>query len=118
VSKRSRVRNRNIPMTMKAMRTEKATLISTTSGIPLAPVAARIRPFSTDMNPTAMLTALPRVTIIKRPSSTTERAKARSSRASEPASAVTRSITTMESATSAIPASIVGPMPTTVSTSR
>ena len=28
------------------MRTEKATLISTTSGMPLAPVAARIRPFS------------------------------------------------------------------------
>ncbi len=69
-------------MTMKAIRTEKATLISTTSGMPLAPVAARIRPFSSDMKPTTWLTALRRVTIISRPSSTTESAKARSSRAS------------------------------------
>src|SRR4029077_13178754 len=45
VSKRSRMRNRKIPITMKAMRTEKATLISTTSGMPLAPVAASTRPF-------------------------------------------------------------------------
>ena len=29
-----------MPMTMKAIRIEKATLISTTSGMPLAPVAA------------------------------------------------------------------------------
>src|SRR6185437_6251348 len=50
LSKRSRMRNRKMPMTMKAIRTEKATLISTTSGMPLAPVAARIRPFSSDMN--------------------------------------------------------------------
>ena len=53
-------------MTMKAIRTEKATLISTTSGMPLAPVAARIRPFSSDMKPTIWLTALLRVTIIKK----------------------------------------------------
>ena len=46
------------------------------------------------------------------PSSTTESAKARSSRASGSASAVTRSIKTMESATSPIPASMVGPIPT------
>ena len=69
-------------MTMKATSTEKATLISTTSGMPLAPVAARIRPFSSDMKPTTWLTALRRVTIISRPSSTTESANARSSRAS------------------------------------
>src|SRR5262249_42188486 len=81
-SKRSRMRNRNTPMTMNATSTEKATLISTTSGMPLAPVAARIMPFSSDMNPTTWLTALRRVTIIKRPSNTTESANARSSRAS------------------------------------
>src|SRR5262249_17947420 len=51
VSKRSRMRNRKMPMTMKAISTEKATLISTTSGMPLAPVAASTRPFSSDMNP-------------------------------------------------------------------
>ena len=62
--------------------TEKATLISTTSGMPLAPVAARMRPFSSDMKPTTWLTALRRVTIISRPSSTTDSANARSSRAS------------------------------------
>ena len=39
-------------MTMRAIRIEKATLISTTSGMPLAPVAARISPFSSDMKPT------------------------------------------------------------------
>ena len=61
-----------MPITMKAIRIEKATLISTTSGMPLAPVAARIRPFSSDMKPTTWLTALRRVTIISRPSSTTD----------------------------------------------
>ena len=35
-------------MTMKAIRIEKATLISTTSGMPLAPVAASTNPFSSD----------------------------------------------------------------------
>ena len=39
-------------MTMKAIRMEKATLISTTSGMPLAPVAASTSPFSSDMKPT------------------------------------------------------------------
>ena len=72
VSKRSRMRNRKMPMTMKAIRIEKATLISTTNGMPLAPVAASTRPFSSDMKPTTWLTALRRVTIISRPSSTTD----------------------------------------------
>src|SRR5262249_33787694 len=45
LSKRSRMRNRKMPMTMNAIRMEKATLISTTKGIPLAPVAARMSPF-------------------------------------------------------------------------
>ena len=61
-----------MPITMKAIRIEKATLISTTSGMPLAPVAASTRPFSSDMKPTTWLTALRRVTIISRPSSTTD----------------------------------------------
>ena len=99
LSKRSRIRNRKMPMTMKAMRIEKATLISTTSGMPLAPVAASTRPFSSDMNPTTWLTALRRVTIISRPSSTTDSANARSSRASGSASCATRSITTIDRAT-------------------
>ena len=107
-----------MPITMKAIRIEKATLISTTSGMPLAPVAASTRPFSSDMKPTTWLTALRRVTIISRPSSTTESAKARSSRASGSASAVTRSITTIESATRPMPSSMVRPTPTTFSISR
>ena len=85
MSKRSRMRNRKIPITISATRIEKATLISTTSGMPLAPVAARIRPFSIDMKPITWLTALRRDTIISRPSRMTDRAKARSSRASVPA---------------------------------
>ena len=40
------------PHTMKAISTENATLISTTSGMPRAPVAARLIPFSSDMNAT------------------------------------------------------------------
>src|SRR6185437_12165273 len=118
VSKRSRMRNRKMPMTMKAISTEKATLISTTSGMPLAPVAASTRPFSSDMKPTTWLTALRRVTFINSARSTTESAKARSSRASGSTLAVTRSITTIDSATSPMPSSMVGPVPTTVSISR
>src|SRR5262245_49792844 len=118
VSKRSRIRKRKIPITMNAIKTEKATLISTTSGMPLAPVAASTRPFSSDMKPTTWLTALRRVTIIRRPSRTTERANARSSRASGSASAVTRSITTIDSATSPMPTSMAVPTPTTFSISR
>ena len=68
-------------MTMKAISTENATLISTTSGMPRAPVAARLMPFSSDMKPTTWLTALRRVTIISSPISTTDRASAMSSRA-------------------------------------
>ena len=105
-------------MTKKAIRTENATLISTTSGIPLAPVAASTSPFSSDMKPTTWLTALCRITIIKSPSSTTESAKARSSRASGSASCVARSITTMDKATSPMPSSIAVPTPTTFSISR
>src|SRR4051794_7666245 len=117
-SKRSRIRNRKMPMTMNAIRIENATLISTTSGMPLAPVAASTSPFSSDMNPTTWLTALRRVTMTRSPSSTTDSAKARSSRASGSASLVTRSMRTSERATSPIPASMVGPIPTADSMSR
>lgn len=103
---------------MNAIRIEKATLISTTSGMPLAPVAASTRPFSSDMKPTTWLTALRRVTMTSNPSSTTDSAKARSSRASGSAAPVTRSISTMDRATSPMPASMVGPMLTAVSISR
>ena len=48
----------NTPNTMKAMRTEKATDTSTTSGMPRAPVAARMSPFSSDMKPITWVTAL------------------------------------------------------------
>ena len=67
------------------------------------------------MKPITWLTALRRVTIISMPSSTTDSAKARSSRASASAPAVTRSITTIDSATRPMPSSIVGPTPTTFS---
>ena len=70
------------------------------------------------MKPTTWLTALRRVTIIKSPSRTTESAKARSSRASGSASAVTRSITTIDSATRPMPSSMAVPTPTTFSISR
>ena len=103
---------------MKAIRIEKATLISTTSGMPLAPVAASTSPFSSDMKPTTWPTALRRVTIIRSPSSTTESAKAKSSRASGSAPSVTRSITTIESATRPMPISMAVPTPTTFSISR
>ena len=63
-------------MTTSATSTEKATEISTTSGIPFAPVAAKMRLFSSDMKPTTIDTALRRTTIMSMPSSTTERAKA------------------------------------------
>src|SRR5437016_7810234 len=118
VSKRSRMRNRKIPITMNAMRMEKAMLISTTSGMPLAPVAASTSPFSSDMKPITWLTALRRVTISSRPSRMTASANARSSRASGSASGVTRSMIMMESATRATPPSMVMPTPTTVSISR
>ena len=103
---------------MKAIRIEKATLISTTRGMPLAPVAARTRPFSSDMNPTTWLTALRRMIIMSRPSSTTDSAMARSSRARGSALEVTLSISTMESVTRPMPSSMVVPMPATVSISR
>src|SRR6185437_3074778 len=96
VSKRSRIRNRKMPITMKAIRIEKATLISTTSGMPVAPVAASTRPFSSDMKPMTWLTALRLVTIMSRPSSRTDSAKARSSRATRSACGVAFSITAIE----------------------
>ena len=45
--------------------------------MPLAPVAARMSPFSSDMKPTTIETALRRTTIISMPSSTTDKAKAK-----------------------------------------
>ena len=107
-----------MPTTMNAIRIENATLISTTSGIPCAPVAARFTPFSSDRNPATWLTALRRVTIINRPISTTDSDSAMSSRATGSACAVTGSMTISDSATSAMPASMVSPMLTTVSISR
>src|SRR5260370_29061296 len=118
VSNRSRMRNRKIPTTRKAMRTENPTLISTTSGMPRAPVAASTRPFSSDMNPMTWLTAFRRATIIRNPRSTTDSAKARSSRTNAPEDWVISNMTTTESATRAIPNSMVGPMLTTVSIVR
>src|SRR5271166_4417798 len=118
VSNRSLMRNRKTPITTSATSTEKATEISTTSGMPLAPVAARMSPFSSDMKPTTIETAFRLTTIISMPSSTTDSAKARSSRASASALLATRSITTSDNATSARPASMVRPTPTTFSTSR
>src|SRR6185312_9699340 len=103
VSNRSRIRNRNTPMTINATRMEKAMLISTTSGMPCAPAAARMMPFSIDRNPTTWLTALRLVTIISMPISTTDSASARSSRVTGSAWAVTGSITSTDSATSAMP---------------
>ena len=107
-----------MPTTMKAIRMENATLISTTSGMPRAPVAARLMPFSSDMKPTTWLMALRRVTIISKPISTTDKASAMSSRATGSVWAVTGSMTSSDSATRAMPASMVMPMPPTVSISR
>src|SRR6185295_1492017 len=118
VSNRSRMRNRKMPITMSAIRMENATLISTTSGMPLAPVAARIKPFSIDMKPITWLTALRREIIMSRPSRITDRANARSSRASVPACVVIGSMTMTDRATSPMPASIVCPTPTTGSIVR
>ena len=67
MSKRSRMWKKKMPKMMKATITEKATLISTTSGMPTTPTAARIRPFSSDMKPTTWVSALRRVIIISRP---------------------------------------------------
>jgi hypothetical protein len=107
-----------MPITMKAIRMENATLISTTSGMPCAPVAARFTPFSNDRKPATWLTALRRVTMTSSPISTTESAMAMSSRVTGSACAVTGSITISDNATSPIPANIVSPMLTTVSISR
>ena len=112
------IRNRKIPITINAMRIEKATLISTTSGIPFAPVAARISPFSIDMKPITWPTALRRDTIISRPRRMTDNAKARSSRTSVPSAVVIGSITMIDSATRPMPPSMICPMLTTVSMLR
>lgn len=118
MSKRSRMRKKNMPKRMKAISTEKATLISTTSGMPLTPTAASTRPFSRDMNPTTWVTAFRRVIITRKPMSTTESAIARVSRVSAAELTVTGSTSRVDSATSPTPASMVGPMPTAVSTVR
>ena len=86
--------------------------------MPLAPVAARISPFSIDMKPITCPTALRRDTIISRPRRITDRAKARSSRTSVPSAAVIGSITMIDRATKPMPPSIVCPTPTTVSMLR
>src|SRR5205807_3875384 len=118
VSKRSRMRNTNTPNTMKAIRIENATENSTTSGMPLAPVAASTSPFSSDMKPTIWVTALRRVIIISRPSRITASAKARSSRASGLTPSTRGSTSMMAKATMQRPSSISGPAPTTCSISR
>src|SRR5262249_48720859 len=115
VSKRSRMWKKKMPKMMNATITEKAMLISTTSGMPLTPTAARKSPFSSEMKPTTWVTALRRVIMTRRPTRTTESAIARLSRVSAPDPAVTGSTRRIERATSATPAIIVGPMPITVS---
>ena len=75
------MRNTKTANTNSAISTEKATLTSTTSGMPRAPVAARIRPFSIDMKPTTCVTALRRTIIIRKPSRMMASASASSSRA-------------------------------------
>src|SRR5262245_43392830 len=115
LSKRSRIRKRKMPITMKAISTENATEISTTSGMPLAPVAASTRPFSSDMKPTICVTALRRVIIIRRPKRMTASANARSSRASRLTVWPTGSTSRIDSATRPKPVSIVGPAPITSS---
>ena len=107
-----------MPKMMKATITEKATLISTTSGMPTTPTAARMSPFSKDMNPTTWVRALRRVIIISRPMSTMESARARSSRVIRTDWRVSGSTRTTERPTRQTPAIMVGPMPSTVSTVR
>ncbi len=70
------------------------------------------------MKPMIWLTALRRLTIIRSPSSTTDRAKARSSRDSGSAPAVACSITTIDKATRPRPRSMVKPTPPTASMER
>src|SRR5262249_10384787 len=118
VSKRSRMRNTKTPNTMKAIRIENATENSTTSGMPLAPVAASTRPFSSDIKPTIWVTALRRVIIISRPSRMTASANARSSRTMVPALSPTGCTSRIDSATRPSPVSMVGPPPITCSISR
>ena len=65
VSKRSRMRKKKTPKTMKATSTEKATLDLDHQRHARTPTAARIRPFSSDMKPTTWVTALRRVIIIE-----------------------------------------------------
>ena len=103
---------------MKAIRIENATENSTTSGMPLAPVAASTRPFSSDMKPMICVTALRRVIIIKRPSRMTASANARSSRASGSTEPATGNTSMIDSATRPRPTSITGPPPITCSISR
>lgn len=107
-----------MPKMMKATMTAKATSISTISGMPWTPTAARISPFSSDMKPTTCPMALRRVIMVSRPSSTTDRASARSSRVSAVTSAVTGSTSRIDSVTRLTPAIMVGPTPSAVSIVR
>ena len=86
--------------------------------MPATPTAASTSPFSRLISPTTWLMALRRVIIISMPSSTTESASARSSRAIALAPAVIGNTTKIASATTATPAIMLAPMPSAVSTDR
>ena len=88
VSNRSRMRNRNTPITMNATSTEKATRYLHHQRHALGARGGEDQAVLQRHEADDLLTALRRITIISRPSSTTESAKARSSRASASASAV------------------------------
>jgi len=107
-----------MPKTKKAIRTKKATETSTTSGMPLAQVAASTSPFSSAMKPMTWLMTLRRVIIIKSPSRMIARAKARSSRVSPPCICTTGKTTMTARMVSATPASMVRLTPTNVSMLR
>jgi len=91
---------------MKAISTEKATLISTTSGMPFAPVAAN-EPVLERHEADHLAHGIAPGHHHQKTKQHDESAKARSSRARGSAAAVTRSMTTIERATSAMPASMV-----------
>lgn len=100
---------------MKATITSKAMPSSTTSGIPLTPTAARITPFSSDMKPITWVTALRRVIMTRRPSSTTASANASVSRVKSMPDPVTESTSRIDRQTRKTPAISDSPMPRAVS---
>src|SRR6516165_1922893 len=93
VSKCSRMRSRKIPTTRNASSTSNATENSATKGMPGMPMAASTNPFSVERKPMICASAERRVTITSSPSSTTDRAMARSSRVSDTALIVLGSTT-------------------------